>query len=99
MDTPFPGQWKHISRHPRILYWFWTPELLRDEKYLKDLKRIDEKSAYTMVVLSAREGMDFFDRSLIPYFEKAVSYAHQLGLKIVLQLWPEGSNFHVDNRT
>lgn len=45
-----------------------------------------------MVVLSAREGMDFFDRSLIPHFEKAVSYAHRLGLKIVLQLWPEGSN-------
>ena len=39
-----------------------------------------------------REGMDFFDRSLIPHFEKAVSYAHRLGLKIVLQLWPEGSN-------
>lgn len=92
MDTPFPGPWKHISRHPRILYWFWTPEILHDEKYLKDLKRIDEKSAYTMVVLSAREGMDFCDRSLIPHFEKAVSYAHRLGLKIVLQLWPEGSN-------
>lgn len=92
MDTPFPGPWKHISRHPRMLYWFWTPEILHDEKYLKDLKRIDEKSAYTMVVLSAREGMDFFDRSLIPHFEKAVSYAHRLGLKIVLQLWPEGSN-------
>lgn len=75
-----------------MLYWFWTPEILHDEKYLKDLKRIDEKSAYTMVVLSAREGMDFFDRSLIPHFEKAVSYAHRLGLKIVLQLWPEGSN-------
>ena len=92
MDTPFPGPWKHISRHPRMLYWFWTPEILHDEKHLKDLKRIDEKSAYTMVVLSAREGMDFFDRSLIPHFEKAVSYAHRLGLKIVLQLWPEGSN-------
>lgn len=75
-----------------MLYWFWTPEILHDEKYLKDLKRIDEKSAYTMAVLSTREGMDFFDRSLIPHFEKAVSYAHRLGLKIVLQLWPEGSN-------
>lgn len=47
MDTPFPGPWKHISRNPRMLYWFWTPEILHDEKYLKDLKRIDEKSAYT----------------------------------------------------
>lgn len=22
VDTPFPGPWKHISRHPRMLYWF-----------------------------------------------------------------------------
>lgn len=70
--------------------------MLQDGRYLKDLERIEEKSAYTMVVLSAREGMDFFDRSLIPHFEKAVSCAHRMGLKIVLQLWPEGSNFPVD---
>lgn len=95
MDSTFPATWKHLSRHPRILYWFWTPEIIMGEQYLKDLKRIHEKSAYTMVVLSARDGMDFFDRSLIPYFEKTVSCAHELGMKIVLQLWPEGNNASV----
>ena len=82
--------WKKNSRHPRILYWFWNPEILENEQYLKDLYYINEKSCYTTVVLSARNGMNFFDRSLIPHFRKATASAHKLGLQIILQLWPEG---------
>ncbi|MGI5895206.1 MAG: hypothetical protein ACOX6P_11565 [Candidatus Merdivicinus sp.] len=89
-------QWKNISRHPRILYWFWNPEILENEQYLKDLHHIYEKSCYTTVVLSARNGMNFFDRSLIPHFKKAVELAHQLGFQIILQLWPEGFEIPVD---
>ena len=43
-----------------------------------------------MVVLSARDGMNFWKPEIKPYLDEAVEYAHRLGLKIVLQLWPKG---------
>lgn len=82
------------SRHPHVLYWFWAPDILKDKKYLKDLELVAKTSPYTMVVLSARDGMNFWQPEMKPFFDEAVDYAHRLGLKIVLQLWPQGF-FHV----
>lgn len=43
-----------------------------------------------MVILSARDGMNFWEPAIQPHLEEAAEYAHELGLKIVLQLWPQG---------
>lgn len=84
MNESAVKRWQPLSRHPRILYWFWAPEILENEKYLRDLEHISRESCYTMVALSARDGMDFFDPSLIPHFEKAVAAAHERGLHFFL---------------
>lgn len=84
------GSYIPHARHPHILYWFWSPAIIKDKKYLKDLKLVAEESPYTMVVLSARDGMNFWQPELKPYLDEAVECAHRLGLKIVLQLWPQG---------
>ena len=78
------------SRHPHILYWMWAPAILEGEKYLQDLQLVAEEGVYTTVILTARDGMNFWAPELYPHLDAAARYAHQLGLKIVLQLWPEG---------
>lgn len=78
------------SRHPHLLYWFWTPEILENKKYLRDLDLVAHDSSFTMVILSARDGMNFWRSEIKPYLNEAVRYAHELGLKIVIQLWPQG---------
>lgn len=78
------------SRHPHILYWFWTPSILNDQKYLKDLEQIAQSGVFTMMILSARDGMNFWKPEMQPHLDAAAKCAHRLGLKIVLQLWPQG---------
>jgi len=78
--------------HPQIAYWFITPDLLENVKYLKDLERVAADSPFDLLFLTARDGTDFFDhKTMHPVFEKLVKRAHDLGLKIGLQLSPDGS--------
>lgn len=84
------------SRHPHIIYWFWGDGILENEKYLRDIDIVSNDGTFNTMVLSARDGMDFWLSSLYPFFEKAVAYAHEKGIKIVLQLWPKGFLSHID---
>lgn len=83
------------SRHPHIIYWFWGDGILENEKYLRDIDIVSNDGTFNTMVLSARDGMDFWLSSLYPFFEKAVAYAHEKGIKIVLQLWPKGFLSHI----
>ncbi len=76
------------SNHPQIGYWFISPNLLVNEKYLPNVDSIAKKCKYTMLFLTAREGANFYDFPLMrPIFSKLVAAAHKNGLKIGLQLW------------
>ncbi len=76
------------SNHPEIAYWFITPDVCENDKYLADLDSIAKNSPFDFVFLTAREGCDFYDDArMAPIFSKLVEKAHQLHLKIGLQLW------------
>ena len=78
------------SRHPHILYWYWNQETVTDKKYLRDLELVAKTSPFTMIAMTARDLIDFWKPEMKPMFDEAVAYAHELGLKIIIQLWPQG---------
>ncbi|EOR92815.1 : hypothetical protein [Arcticibacter svalbardensis MN12-7] len=83
------------ENHPEIGYWFISPDLLKNDRYLDELDSIINLCPYTMVFLTAREGNNFYEtEKMHPYFEKIVSKAHKSGIKIGLQLW--GNYFDED---
>ena len=55
-----------------------------------------EKSDFNTVILTERDGVNFWEESMKPYFDKAISLAHERGLKIMLQLWPKGHNHRTE---
>ncbi|MBS1656141.1 MAG: hypothetical protein JSU05_14910, partial [Bacteroidetes bacterium] len=76
------------ENHPEIGYWFISPDLLKDGRYLEELDSVIHQCSYTLVFLTARDGADFYNFStMYPVFKKIVETAHQSGLKIGLQLW------------
>lgn len=76
------------TNHPEIGYWFISPNLLADDKYLPNVDSLAKKCKYTMLFLTAREGANFYNYSLMhPIFKKLVEEAHKKGLKVGLQLW------------
>jgi len=78
------------SNHPEICYWFITPDQLKNDRYMAQIDQLADKGLYTMVFLTARNGVDFYNtEELHPVFAKLVDHAHQRGLKIGLQLWPQ----------
>lgn len=80
-----------LSRHPKIQYWFWD-KTINEDAIRAQLDLLCAASDFNTVFLTEREGLDFYDRSLLPLFTAAVRYAHEKGLKIYLQLWPQGFN-------
>lgn len=80
------------SRHPHIMYWFWTDAILENEKYLRDIDVIADDGSFDMMVISGRDGMEqrLWDADMREHIEKAVLHAHSRGIRIVLQLWPKG---------
>lgn len=83
---------KYKSRHPRIQYWFWNEDTLKNNNTHNILKTIAENSDFdTIAITSQGPGrIDFWDLSYKDIFADTVQYAHELGLKLVLQLWPKG---------
>ena len=76
------------ENHPEIGYWFISPDLLENGRYLEELDSIIYQCPYTLVFLTARDGATFYDFNVMhPVFQKLVAKAHQHGLKIGLQLW------------
>jgi hypothetical protein len=76
------------SIHPRIVYWFITPDILQNERYISMIDTIAAKTPFDLVFLSAREGCNFFDTTVMkPVFTKLVTHAQKRGIKIGLQLW------------
>jgi hypothetical protein len=69
--------------HPQIAYWFLTPEILVNDKYLKDLDEMIDHSRFDFIFLDARNGCRFSDiEKMHPVLEKIVTRAHQRKIKI-----------------
>lgn len=86
------------ENHPEIGYWFFSPEQLPDDQYLDYLGQVVMKFPFTLVFLTARDGADFYDYSLMhPVFSKLVAAAHERGLKIGLQLWQNEEQVSLEN--
>lgn len=78
------------TNNPQILYWFITEGSLKNKQYLKDIDYIARQTPFDMVVLTQRETISFYDyRIMRPVFEELVKRGHELGIKVVLQLWPK----------
>jgi hypothetical protein len=78
-------------RHPQILYWFWDDYTITNKQYLKDIDKMASQSPYDLVMLTSRftDSIGFWNtEKMKPYLSEMVSYAHQKGIKIGLQLWP-----------
>lgn len=78
------------SRHNKIQYWFWNDDIIKNEKYLRDLDNIHDNSDFDTVVMTSRFGFDFWDKLHKMHFARCVDHAHKLGIKVLLQLWPRG---------
>lgn len=84
--------------HPRVLYWFWSPDVLLNERYLSDLDSIADKSPFDLIFLTARDGVNFYDyETMRPIFTRLVEKAHQRNLKIGLQLWDGGDKIPLEH--
>ena len=77
------------GRHPQIVYWFWDRNTIKDGRYEKDLERMANESPFTLVFLTARVGPPGFHdpNAMHGHFQATVKKAHELGLKVGLQLW------------
>jgi hypothetical protein len=81
------------SNHPQIAYWFVNKEMLVETAWKNKIDDLAVNSKYTLVFLSSRSGVDFFEpEKMHPIFTKLVAYAHSKGLKIGLQLWGTNKN-------
>ena len=78
------------SRHPKLQYWFWDRTLLDTDGFEAQLDTLCRYSDFNTVILTERDDLNFWDRAMKPFFEKAIRLAHQRDLKIILQLWPKG---------
>lgn len=79
-------------KHPKIHYWFWDEETVADKKYLKDIDTLAGKSDFDMLFISQRGSLNLWDsKTYGPIFAEMVEYAHERGIKVGLQLWPNGS--------
>jgi len=82
------------SRHPEIVYWFWTNDTLEDGHYLQDVQNMAEQSRFDFLMMTDRtvgQGYVFHDtQRMHDIFAKTVKAAHARGLKVGLQLWAEG---------
>ncbi len=74
--------------HLQVAYWFFSKDMLNPERFEGKIDSLAKFSKYTLIFLTSRNGVDFYDAAKMhPVFEQVVKYAHSKGLKIGLQLW------------
>lgn len=80
-------------RYPQIAYWFFNKDMLAQQNYRNKIDSLAAYSKYTLIFLTARNGVDFFEpEKMKPILADLVRYAHQKNLKIGLQLWGTPKN-------
>jgi len=83
---------------PEITYWFWQSNTLANAHYLDDVRNMATNSAYTLTLMTEREGVDFYDyKKMHGIFAQTVREAHRHNIKVGLQLWEYWSAVHTNN--
>ncbi len=76
------------ANHPQVLYWFWTPDMIEEGTYIEELENIYETMSFDLLFMTSRDGLSFFDYDqVVKPFRETVKRAHELNIKIGLQLW------------
>lgn len=84
-------------RHPQIGYWFFTPDIVSSDAYLDLIEEYSKTTPYNLIVLTARNGMNFFDvEKMHPVFERLVHKADSLGIGIGLSIWDCGDKEYTE---
>ena len=77
------------TRHPELVYWFWTNETLKDQRYLQEIRKLAESSPFNFLMMSDRtvgQGCVFHDVARMhDIFSKVVTEAHARGFKPKVQ--------------
>jgi hypothetical protein len=85
---------QHVERipntgNPELLYWFISPNEMKDQTYVRDLDLIAAGGTFDLTFLTEREGADFYDYpTMHPIFKDLVERARAKGIRVGLQLWP-----------
>ena len=96
-DIQYVNEFKN-ENHPEIGYWFISPNLYQDERYIANMDSIAKNCKYTMVFLTAREGANFYDYLVMhKVFKNIVTEAHKYGIKVGLQLWGNSFQFKMED--
>jgi hypothetical protein len=97
INVNYTDEFKNVN-HPQVAYWFFSPNMMPEERYKGKIDTFAVYSKYTLVYLTARDGCDFYDvKTMHPVFKKLVAYAHQKGLKIGLQIWKNNTGTLLEN--
>ena len=81
------------KNHPEVAYWFFNKDMLNEVAWKNKIDSLSVNSKYTLIFLTARNGVDFFEpEKMHTVFSALVTYAHQKGIKIGLQLWGTSKN-------
>lgn len=74
--------------HPQVGYWFLTPDIVEDDRYLADFEEMLDKAPYDLYFLDAREGASF--NNLDPMHQvvkNIVERAHERDVKVGIRLY------------
>jgi hypothetical protein len=86
------------TNHPQVAYWFFSKTQLEPSAYKSKIDSLAAYSKYTLIFLTARNDVDFYDyKTMHPVFKEVVKYAHSKGLKIGLQLWDVENKVPIEN--
>ena len=81
------------SNYPQIAYWFLTPEILENGKYLDFLDNMAKTNPFDLIFLDARNGPSLGDvEKMHPILEQIVSRAHEKNMKVGYRAHVSGDN-------
>jgi hypothetical protein len=76
------------KNYEQVCYFFIDKQVLESGKYLSIIDSIAQSSPFSLVFLTARNNVDFYDFDYVhPYLKKLVERAKKQHLKVGLQLW------------
>lgn len=74
------------AHFPELLYWFLTPETMRNKQYLNDVEHITRDTPFTFTFLTPRNGTELYSPETHAAIAALVADAHRHGLKVGIQL-------------
>ena len=97
IETTYVNAFKNVN-HPEVAYWFFASNMMPEAAWKGKIDSFAKYSKYTLVFLTERDGCNFYDvKTMHPIFKKLVTYAHQKGLKIGLQIWKRDFGTRIEN--